>query len=300
MRVPAGSWPSERVGWPHNCASVRPLLSAAAQSRGHTAGPGLSEGLPPPRTDSRSEPAHIHTHTLHLNADCSSVSWSIAVYCVTPEFRCLFFYSLFAWQRCFRGRDLNKALFLILYFSWHVAVYTDVAWSPQETAICGFHATKQRLKKKKKNLSMCVTCIDGFFLKDESVCAPVRITPTRSTHGNRNQSYRNNPDSSGDPQTSPVRRQQDLGTQSRLTERINIQICTTSKGSCGKSGAASQLFSFAFSHKQAAACWNPHALHMHLTVHENTGYTICICWLRVAHCEKYLLLPWCSIMHQFL
>lgn len=73
--VPAGSWPSERVGWPHNCASVRPLLSAAAQSRGRTAGPGLSEGPPPPGTDSRSAPAHIRTHTAHVGADCSTAEY---------------------------------------------------------------------------------------------------------------------------------------------------------------------------------------------------------------------------------
>lgn len=67
--VPADSWPSECGGWPHKCVSVRPLLSAVAQSPGHTAGLWLSAGLLPPWTDSHSEPnTHTHTHarTVHI------------------------------------------------------------------------------------------------------------------------------------------------------------------------------------------------------------------------------------------
>lgn len=108
------------------------------------------------------------------------------------------------------------------------------------------------------------------------------ITPTRSTHDNRNHSCRNNPDSSGDPQTSPVRTQQDLGIKSRLTEIINIHSVSTDPP---KATVERVMLLFSFS------LW---LFHTSRTVSIQAIQYGCISWLGVAHCKKYLL---CSVFN---
>lgn len=78
--LPAGPWPSECGGWRHKCVNVRPLLSAAAQNLGHTAGLWMSSGLPPPWTDSHSGP-DTHTHTYRQTHMMSDYCW----YPASPE-----------------------------------------------------------------------------------------------------------------------------------------------------------------------------------------------------------------------